>query len=72
LETSAEFQSPLDVEVPAGLPELAPIPESLETAAPFDVWRELMRATQGWIQYGTLGFAIFCIIIGAVEALFGR
>ena len=32
----------------------------------------VLRATRGWIQYGTVGFAILCIVVGAVEALFGR
>jgi hypothetical protein len=33
---------------------------------------EIVRATRSWIQYGTVAFAVICIIIGAVEALFGR
>lgn len=33
---------------------------------------EIVRATRSWIQYGTLAFAVICIVIGAVEALFGR
>jgi hypothetical protein len=32
----------------------------------------IIRATRTWVQYGTLGFAVFCILIGAVEGLFGR
>jgi hypothetical protein len=32
----------------------------------------ILRATRSWIQYGTVGFAVICIVIGAVEALFGR
>jgi len=32
----------------------------------------VLRATRGWIQYGMVGFAILCIVVGAVEALFGR
>jgi hypothetical protein len=35
-------------------------------------WIDVVRATRGWIQYGMVGFAILCIVIGAVEALFGR
>jgi len=34
--------------------------------------RDIIRTTQSWVQLGTLGFAILCILIGAVEALFGR
>jgi hypothetical protein len=33
---------------------------------------DLIRATRIWIQYGLVGFTIFCILVGAVEALFGR
>lgn len=33
---------------------------------------EIARATRTWIQYGTLAFAVICILIGAVEALLGR
>jgi len=32
----------------------------------------IIRATRSWIQYGTVGFAVMCIIIGALEGLFGR
>jgi hypothetical protein len=33
---------------------------------------EIVRATRSWIQYGTVAFAVICIVIGAVEALLGR
>jgi hypothetical protein len=33
---------------------------------------EILRATRTWIQYGAFGFAVLCIVVGAVEALFGR
>lgn len=32
----------------------------------------VMRMTRAWIQYGVFGFAITCIVIGAVESLFSR
>jgi hypothetical protein len=32
----------------------------------------ILRATRTWIQYGTVGFAVMCILIGAVEGVFGR
>ncbi|HYL76901.1 MAG TPA: hypothetical protein VEU96_21975 [Bryobacteraceae bacterium] len=32
----------------------------------------IIRATREWIQYGVFGFAVLCIVISAVEALFGR
>jgi len=67
LETSQAVQSSSEAPVDA-----APPPESPGLEAPYDIWRELLHATQGWIQYGTLGFAVLCIIVGAVEALFGR
>jgi len=37
-----------------------------------DTGIQIVRATRSWVQYGTLGFAVVCIIIGAVEALFGK
>jgi hypothetical protein len=37
-----------------------------------DAGLEIIRATRSWIQYGAVGFAVICIVIGAVEALFGR
>jgi hypothetical protein len=33
---------------------------------------QIIHATRSWIQYGTVGFAVICIVIGAVEGLFGR
>ena len=32
----------------------------------------IVRATRLWVQYGIFGFAVFCIVVGAVESLFGR
>jgi len=31
----------------------------------------VVHLTRTWVQYGILGFAVLCIVIGAVEALFG-
>jgi len=33
---------------------------------------DIIRATRTWVQYGVVGFAFLCILIGAVEALFGK
>jgi hypothetical protein len=33
---------------------------------------EVIHLTRTWVQYGIFGFAVLCIVIGAVEALFGR
>ncbi len=33
---------------------------------------DVLRFTRTWLQYGIFGFAVFCIVISAVEALFGR
>jgi hypothetical protein len=33
---------------------------------------EIVRTTGSCVQYGTLAFAVICIVIGAVEALAGR
>jgi len=32
----------------------------------------IVRATRLWVQYGIFGFTVFCIVVGAVESLFGR
>ena len=37
-----------------------------------DAWPDILRSTRSWLQYGTVGFAVICIVIGAVEGLFGR
>ncbi len=37
-----------------------------------DLQLSVIHATRTWIQYGVFGFAVFCIVLGAVEALFGR
>jgi hypothetical protein len=41
------------------------------TCSPED-FRVLLTYTRNWIQYGLLGFTVACILIGAVERLFGR
>jgi len=47
-----------------------------ETVSPGDSQAEMtvavIRVTRSWIQYGVFGFAVFFIVIGAVESLFGR
>jgi hypothetical protein len=40
-------------------------------AGQVDAQLTLMRATRYWIQYGVFGFAVACIVIGAVEGIFG-
>jgi len=39
---------------------------------PHDTGIQIIRATRSWIQYGTVGFAVICILIGALEGIFGR
>ena len=34
--------------------------------------RLILKFTRNWIQYGLVGFTVVCILIGAVESLFGR
>jgi len=54
----------------------SPPPESGDIAAvnvaEVNLQLNVMHATRTWLQYGVFGFAVFCIVIGAVEALFGR
>jgi hypothetical protein len=48
-------------------------PEKPQSFAwPADTGIQIIRATCAWIQYGTLGFAALCILIGAFEGVFGR
>jgi hypothetical protein len=65
--------------VPGDLVEQAEVNEqvSVPEISRAQIWwdgtgMEVVRATRSWIQYGTLAFAVICIVIGAVEALFGR
>ena len=32
----------------------------------------VVHLTRNWVHAGIFGFAVLCIVIGAVEALFGR
>jgi hypothetical protein len=32
---------------------------------------DIARATRTWIQYGMVGFAVMCIVIGAVKGALG-
>jgi hypothetical protein len=74
-----------DFENPSSSPVLEPLEETANPATPVvvadkpadllwsdDTGIQIVRATRSWIQYGTVGFAVVCIIIGAVEALLGR
>jgi hypothetical protein len=74
-----------ELENPPLSPVLEPVEETADPATPLavatkptdfiwsdDTGLQIVRATRSWIQYGTVGFAVFCIIIGAVEALLGR
>ncbi len=45
--------------------------ETLAVEVPND-YATVSHLTRTWVQYGIFGFAILCIVIGAVEALFGR
>ena len=55
-------------------PATAPLVEAPPPngAALADTYREIMIMTRRCVLYGTGGFAIMCILVGAFEALFGR
>ena len=42
------------------------------TPSPNTEYMGVVHLTRTWVQYGIFGFAVLCIVIGAVEALFGR
>ena len=59
-----EFAAP---QIKGDQPETVVNPERPE--APY---LEVLRATRWFLLYGNGGFAVLCILIGAVEGLFGR
>jgi hypothetical protein len=55
--------------------DLREVPELIEppvTETSNETYREVLRMTRWFIQYGITGFAVVFIVVGAVEALFGR
>jgi hypothetical protein len=67
---------PIDV-VDTPPPAVAAEPEQDVATAPTVVIKPIeyvgvIHLTRTWVQYGVFGFAVLCIVIGAVEALFGR
>ena len=79
LELHADNPQPVPVFEPAGeaahsveIEAVSLHPDDPAAEWPNDTGIQILRATRSWIQYGTVGFAVFCILIGAVEALFGR
>jgi len=60
----------MDTPLESPLPESGDIPAV--NAAEVDLQLSVIHATRTWLQYGVFGFAVFCIVVGAVEALFGR
>jgi hypothetical protein len=51
-----------------------PVEADAEALAPIPSFEYIgvVHLTRTWVQYGIVGFAVLCIVIGAVEALFGR
>jgi hypothetical protein len=77
-----QFDPVEPVKVPDPPVKLAPVPqaevppeepEQTESAeAPPYEYIGVIHLTRTWVQYGIFGFAVLCIVIGAVEALFGK
>jgi hypothetical protein len=74
-----DLESPALLFAPAAEPP-APAPQTSVSISneqtgftwPADTGIQIIRATCAWIQYGTVGFAAFCILIGALEGILGR
>jgi len=47
---------------------ISEVPEAEAQVTREDV-RLVLSLTRAWIQYGTVGFAVFCIVVGALESL---
>jgi hypothetical protein len=70
----AASDAPGDAPVGESVTLPAEQPAAVLAAAPLLGWIDetgidIVRATRLWIQYGIVGFAIACIVIGAVEGL---
>jgi len=66
--------SPAEVAIASssGPPLTLAAQESPLTRLADDTGIQIIRATRSWIQYGMVGFAVLCIVIGAVEGLLSR
>jgi hypothetical protein len=67
LEISVDPAEQTEANERVSVPEVSPMPGWWDGSG-----IEIARATRSWIQYGTVAFAVICIVIGAVEALLGR
>ena len=53
------------------IPEEDTEPEAARKNEPGS-YANVVHLTRNWVHAGIFGFAVLCIVIGAVEALFGR
>jgi len=60
----------VDSSEPIDLKAAAP-PEAAGKNEP-NAYAMVVHLTRSWVHAGIFGFAVLCIVIGAVEALFGR
>jgi hypothetical protein len=60
----------MDAPLESSPPESGDIP--VVNVAEVDLQLSVIHATRTWLQYGVFGFAVFFIVVGAVEALLGR
>jgi hypothetical protein len=65
-------ETKIDEQAQAPAEKADPAPESSDPRGMDEAGLQIIHFTRSWIQYGTFGFAIACIVIGAVEAIFGR
>ena len=65
-------EPPLPAEPVEPLLQLQVAEQLLQPDSADAVYREIIRTTHQCVLYGSGGFAVLCILIGAVEALFGR
>jgi hypothetical protein len=74
LEPYVANPAPIDVQVGESTTAIATLDSAEKPLLTEEVGihQQIIHATRSWIQYGTVGFSVLCIVIGAVEALFGR
>jgi hypothetical protein len=74
LEPYVANPAPIDVQVGESTTAIATLDSAEKPLLTEEVGihQQIIHATRSWIQYGTVGFSVLCIVVGAVEALFGR
>jgi hypothetical protein len=76
IESTDRAESVIETEAVAAVGTEQPQPEPQDPEPAGEVepaeYIGVIHLTRTWVQYGIFGFAVLCIVIGAVEALLGK